>query len=63
MTDRYITDPALRWIYPHQETPPQGVKLALLTIGGVQVTGAWTNGGHYMAWQRLFKRDKTEEVT
>jgi hypothetical protein len=56
----YVTDPNLRWIYPHEETPPSGVKLALLTIGGVQVTGLWRQGS-FIAWQRLFKRDKEKE--
>lgn len=61
MSERYITDPALRWIYPQDEPPPTGTKLALLTRGNVQVVGHWQDGGDYIAWQRLFKRDKTKE--
>ena len=56
----YEADKNLRWIYPDQERPPRGVKLALLTIGNIQVTGDWTEGP-YKAWQRLFTRDKEHE--
>lgn len=58
----YETDPALKWIYPHKELPPMGVKLAILTIGGIQITGTWRWDGGYVAWQRLFKRDPDLEV-
>lgn len=61
-TDKqYVVDPDLRWIYPQQEAPLKGVKLSLLTRGGVQVVGFWQDGGDYLAWQRLFKRDHTLE--
>ena len=63
MSDRYETDPTLRWIYPEDEDPPRATKLALLTRGNIQVTGVWEDGGSYKAWQRLFKRDKTKEAT
>ena len=63
MADRYATDKNLCWIYPQDETPPLATKLALLTRGNVQVTGHWQDGGDYVAWQRLFKRDKTKEKT
>ena len=59
----YVADPKLKWIYPEQETPPRGVKLALLTCGGTQVVGNWVSGGHFIAWQRLFSRDKEYEKT
>ena len=61
MTDiPYSTDPNLRWIYPHEEPPPQGTKLALLTIGGMQVVGIWEPRS-FVAWQHLFKRDHEVE--
>ena len=41
----YVTDKGLKWIYPDQETPPRGVKLALLTIGNIQTTGFWDDKG------------------
>lgn len=61
MSERYITDPALRWIYPVDEKPPAATKLALLTRGGVQVVGDWRGDGSFLAWQRLFKRDRSKE--
>ena len=61
--ERYATDPRLRWIYPQDEAPPTATKLALLTRGNVQVVGNWQDGGDYIAWQRLFKRDKTKETS
>lgn len=57
----YAADPQLKWIYPDQKTPPRGVKLALLTEGGIQTTGDWTDDGRYIAWQKLFTRDKGHE--
>ena len=57
----YLTDPKLHWIYPQEAKPPTGIKLSLLTKGGVQVTGVWVNDGSYIAWQALFKRDKDKE--
>jgi hypothetical protein len=59
--DRVAVDPDLHWIYPWQEQPPRGVKIAILTRGDIQVTGYWVDDGSCKAWQRLFKRDKDEE--
>jgi hypothetical protein len=55
------SDKHMVWIYPDQESPPRGVKIALLTIGNIEVTGNWTDDGRYKAWQRLFSRDKRHE--
>ena len=55
------SDKNMKWIYPSQEAPPRGVKLALLTEGNIQTTGNWTDDGRFKAWQRLFSRDKTHE--
>ncbi len=51
----------VQWIYPSVQTPPKGQKLALLTRGGIQVTGMWRAGGDFIAWQYLFRRDKNLE--
>ena len=61
MTDRYDADKNLKWIYPWQEKPQRSVKLALLTKGHIQTTGEWTDDGRFVAWQRLFTRNKEEE--
>jgi hypothetical protein len=55
------SDKHMKWIYPDQEPAPRGVKIALLTIGNIEVTGNWTDDGRYKAWQRLFSRDKEHE--
>ena len=47
------------WRYT--EPAPKGVKLSLLTIGKVQVTGEWTDGGGFIAWSPLIPRDKNTE--
>ncbi len=61
MSKDYEVDPDMYWIYPKQELPPMGRKLALLTQGGIQVTGTWPSDGSCIAWQRLFKRDHDYE--
>lgn len=53
---------SIPWIYPCDQAAPAGIKVALLTRGGVQVTGVWRNGGDFIAWQKLFKRDRSKEV-
>lgn len=49
-------------IYWRYDAAPRGVKLFLLTKGGVAVTGTWSDNGGYLAWQSMFKRDKTKEA-
>ena len=44
-------------LYWRYDNPPRGVKLNLLTKGGVSVTGNWTDDGRYIGWQYLFKRN------
>jgi hypothetical protein len=39
---------------------PRGVKITLLTIGNMQVTGVW-QAGMYKAWCLLIERDKELE--
>lgn len=53
---------SIKWIYPCDQRAPTGVKLALLTRGGIQVTGPWRDGGDFLAWQNLFGRDRSKEV-
>ena len=33
--------------------PPRGVKLLMLTSGGVAVQGDWMDGSNYVAWSPL----------
>lgn len=47
--------------YWRYDPPPRGVKLFLLTRGGIAVTGNWTDDGRFIGWQYLFKRDKSKE--
>jgi hypothetical protein len=47
--------------YNYVDPAPRGVKLTLLTIGKIQVTGVWTDDGSYIAWAPLLKRDKLVE--
>lgn len=47
--------------YNYRDPAPRGVKLTLLTIGNVQVTGEWSDDGGYKAWAPLLKRDKELE--
>lgn len=44
------------------EPAPKGVKLTLLTIGNVQVTGEWVDNAGYKAWSPLLRRDKKLEI-
>jgi len=50
------------WIYPHEETPPRGVKLHILQEGGISIQSQWYDGEGYMAFQRMFKRDHEKEA-
>jgi hypothetical protein len=58
----YEADKNLKWIHPDDEAPPRGKKIALRTIGGMQVTGEWRNDGGFTHWQRLFTLDKELEA-
>lgn len=54
----YAVDPDVKWRY---DTAPHGVKVFLLTRGGVAVEGTWRDGGSFIAWHPLFSRDKEVE--
>lgn len=41
--------------------PPRGVKLLLLTEGGVTVLGTWSDNGNFIAWAPLLQRNKSIE--
>lgn len=41
------------WRDPSVEKPPRGVKLLILTSGGVAVFGEWTDGSNYTHWSPL----------
>lgn len=41
------------WRDPEWCTPPRGVKLLLLTSGGVAVFGEWRDDSNYEAWSPL----------
>lgn len=41
------------WRYPEYMPPPRGVKLLLLTSGGVACLGDWREGSNLVAWSPL----------
>lgn len=41
------------WRSPQDEPPPRGVKLLILTSGGVAVFGEWMTGSNFVAWSPL----------
>jgi hypothetical protein len=51
----------VEWIYPHEKQPPTGVKLNILTVGGIAIQGQWAYGVGFVAWQYMFKRNKDKE--
>jgi hypothetical protein len=59
----YLAASAPEWLYPGvgDPLPPGGAKVSLLTIGGIQVTGTWSNEG-FLAWAPLLKRNKEKEA-
>ena len=44
------------WRDPQREPPPKGVKLLLLTSGGVAVFGEWKTNSNYVEWSPLPKK-------
>jgi hypothetical protein len=44
------------WRKPEDERPPRGVKLLILTSGGVAVIGDWFEGSNFVAWSPLPKK-------
>lgn len=41
------------WREPKDEPPPRGVKLLILTSGGVAVFGDWMDDSNFVAWSPL----------
>ncbi len=61
-SDRYAVSDEARWRYPaNGELAPTGVRVQLLTKGGVQVPGVWLDDGGFIAWAHNIKRDKDLE--
>lgn len=55
----YAVSNDLYWRY---DAAPRGVKLFLLSVGGVAVSpGPWRDGAGFIGWRELFKRDKEQE--
>lgn len=52
----------VEWIYPQEQEPPTGVKLNILTVGGVAIQGNWQYSVGFVAWQYMFKRNRTKEA-
>lgn len=48
-------------VYWRYDQAPIGVDVFLLTEGGIGVRGQWREGGGFIGWHPLFKRDKTKE--
>ncbi len=46
------------WRDPADETPPRGVKLLVLTSGGVAVISDWTEDSNFVAWSPLPRKRK-----
>jgi hypothetical protein len=44
------------WRDPAAERPPRGVKMLILTDGGVAVIGDWVDDSNFVAWSPLPKR-------
>lgn len=51
------------WRYPAAGEPaPKGTDVCLLTEGGIQVTGVWSDDGGFIAWAPKIKRNKAIEA-
>jgi len=48
------------WCDPEQERPPRGVKLLILTDGGVAVIGDWLDDSNFVAWSPLPKKESAK---
>lgn len=44
------------WREPSDQPPPRGVKLLILTSGGVACFGDWMDDSNFVAWSPLPKR-------
>ncbi len=62
--DAHAANGEAQWNYfkdPQAPKCPRGGKVQLLTIGGSQVGGEYTNEKDYIAWAPCIKRDKAKE--
>ena len=59
----YLAAESPEFLYPEAGDPPapRGVKLNLLTSGGISTHGIWTEGSNFIAWAPLLKRNKAKE--
>lgn len=50
------------WLYPAAGYPaPAGAVVQLLTKGGIQCKGTWSDDGRFIAWAPNLQRDKALE--
>lgn len=63
MTTDYVAADVVGWLYPGagDGIPPGGAKVLLLTVGGICVTGTWSDDGRYLAWSPMPRRNRTKE--
>lgn len=57
----YATNMEHSWLYPPTYMPPSGVKLHILTTGGIAIHDNWRWDAGYVGWQYLPKRDLVAE--
>lgn len=52
------------YFYPGlgDKVPPGGQSVLLLTIGGVCVSGTWTNDGRFLGWAEPPQRNRIREI-
>lgn len=51
------------WRDPTDEPPPRGVKLLILTSGGVAVMGDWVTDSNFVAWSPLPRKRKNNTTS
>lgn len=64
LSETHLSSPAPQWNYvgwASHPAPPGGVKLQLLTKGGVTVLGTWSDNAGFIAWAPLLQRNKALE--
>lgn len=55
MENSVIASLTPEWLSPIEHKPPAGCSVNLLTTGGIEVDGLWTNDGRYLAWSPKLK--------
>lgn len=60
----YLAAENPEYYYPAAGDPPAplGVKLQILTSGGVAILGQWSENTNFVAWAPLLKRNKAKEA-